>query len=366
LYYARLARNASLSRQEANMFYHSMFLSSAGYPLPTTYFTESQLDSAQAPVLQAMLPSMGYYRFTSRAVVFGPRLLGGIDLQRLFDHQGCGLVTLFVKHWRDNGPVGDFLRHLVNWAQYISGTSKPIMGDSNDLPHIPANILQATRKYMRTVKVTMEVDSVDIPPTQRQGDFHLMDRAVQSRVFKAAALRRINYCRLYLNAVTVADITNASGTAVRAEMWWGEHNTAVDSNGQVNRREKPISAGSWALWRKFLRLFAKRDKTLITPLGHWTASALSARRKWPYLYLPDTQDIIERTDNGFVLYACTSGTMYAPRHNTHIVPPNAVPVDVSNTPSGRLRLVQRPPLPPRLPLPEIPNTDLQSFCQHLD
>jgi len=122
----------------------------------------------------------------------------------------------------------------VHWAQYISGTSTPIMEDTEDLPHIPAHIIQATRKYMRTVNVIIEVDSVDIPPTQRQGDLHLMDIAVKSWVFKAAALRRINYCHLYLHVVTVADIANASGTAVHTEMWWGEHCFDVESNGQFN------------------------------------------------------------------------------------------------------------------------------------
>jgi len=194
LYYARLARNANLSRQEMNMFYRSMFLSSAGFSLPTTYFTECQLDSVQSPALQAMFPGMGYNRFTARAVVFVPSSLGGIDLQRLYDRQGCGLITMFVKHWRDSGPVGTFLHHLVQWAQYIAGTLRPIMEDTEDLPHIPAHIIQATRKYMRTVHVTMEVDHVDILPPQRHGNFHLMDYAVQSRVVKAAALRRINYC----------------------------------------------------------------------------------------------------------------------------------------------------------------------------
>jgi len=257
------------------MFYRSMFFSSAGFSLPTTYFTESQLDSVQSPALQAMLPGMGYNRFTARAAVFGPSPLGGIDLHRLYDRQGCGLITMFVKHWRDSGPVGAFLRHLVQWAQYIAGTSRPIMEDTEDLPHIPAHIIQATRKYMRTVHVTMEVDHVDILPPQHHGDFHLMDYAVKSRVFKAAALRRINYCRLYLHVVTVADIANAAGTSVRADMWWGEHCPDIDPNGQDNRREKPPSAGTWALWRKFLRLFARRNKTLRYPLGCCTVSAPS-------------------------------------------------------------------------------------------
>jgi len=80
LYYAKLARSAQFTRQEANMFYRSMFLSSAGFPLPTTYFTEQQLDAAQSPVFSALLPGMGYNRHTVRAVVYGPAEWGGMNL----------------------------------------------------------------------------------------------------------------------------------------------------------------------------------------------------------------------------------------------------------------------------------------------
>jgi len=199
--------------------------------LPTTYFTEQQLDAAQLPVLSALLPGMGYNRNMARAVVYGPAEWGGANLQRLYNHQGCGLIAMFVKHWRDDGPVGDTLRHLVEWAQYLAGTGRKIMEDPEPLPHIPSNIIQATCLYMRTIDVTMEFEGVSALPIQRQNDFYLMDWAVHCGDFGPAALNRINFGRLYLHAVTASDITNASGTAVRAEMWWGEHCEAPAQNG---------------------------------------------------------------------------------------------------------------------------------------
>jgi len=49
-----------------------------------------------------------------------------------------------------------------------------------------------------------------IPPLTRIEDIALMDHFVQQR-YKPAQLTQLNRCRLYLQAITLADIVSADG-----------------------------------------------------------------------------------------------------------------------------------------------------------
>ena len=46
---------------------------------------------------------------------------------------------------------------------------------------------------------------------QRQRDAYIMDLILDSDQFTPTQIRRLNYCRLYLQAVTISDLTDATG-----------------------------------------------------------------------------------------------------------------------------------------------------------
>jgi len=235
------------------------------------------------------------------------------------------------------------------------------MEDPEPLPHIPSNIIQATRLYMRTIDITVEFEAVLALPIQRQNNFYLMDWAVHCGAFGPAALKQINFCCLYLRAVTASDITNASGTAVRAEMWWGEHCEAPAPNGQINRREKPSSARTWLLWRKLLQKFANREKILTLPLGSWVVPAGELCCTWSLFYLPTTQELAEQLPDAYRVYSRTTGAMYRFDRMAEGLPADTFPVDATLTPSGRFRLVSILPVVRRRPA-EVP--ELHTFDSH--
>jgi len=68
--YAALTRNCPFNRADIMTLYHSMYLTSVGYPLPATTLSAKQLDDAESPTMNAFLPLMGYNRNMPRAVIF--------------------------------------------------------------------------------------------------------------------------------------------------------------------------------------------------------------------------------------------------------------------------------------------------------
>ena len=70
-----------------------------------------QLDNIQKPMINAILPKMGYTSKTCRYVVFGPRTYKGIGARDLVTGRGVQqTLLLFVKHIRSDQDLSKLLR----------------------------------------------------------------------------------------------------------------------------------------------------------------------------------------------------------------------------------------------------------------
>ena len=114
------------------------------------YFTMAELNRIQKRSHRAMLAGCGFNRNTSRAVTFGPAHLGGRDSFHLYDEEGYGQVSTFMKCWRSpNTHPGELLQITVAWAQYCAGNSWSIFADtSTKLPHLECTWLSSLRQYL--------------------------------------------------------------------------------------------------------------------------------------------------------------------------------------------------------------------------
>ena len=120
---------SSLNRYETWTYYHSIYLPSITFSLPTGYLRKGALDHLDSKAKMVFLPKMGYNRYSSLKVIYGPADYGGIELRSLYTEQGVHQMQLFLKHWRHNGPPGKLLRVAVSWAQLVAGTSTSILSN---------------------------------------------------------------------------------------------------------------------------------------------------------------------------------------------------------------------------------------------
>ena len=54
-----------------------------------------------------------------------------------------------------------------------------------------------------------------------------MDTAISSKHFQLAALRRINFCRMYLNAIMLLDITNLEVASIDEAVYQGQRDETI-------------------------------------------------------------------------------------------------------------------------------------------
>ena len=63
--------------------------------------------------MSIIVTKCGYNRNMKREVLYGPHHLGGAEFYELYDQQGIGQVTAFLRHWRSGTTIGILLRNLL-------------------------------------------------------------------------------------------------------------------------------------------------------------------------------------------------------------------------------------------------------------
>jgi hypothetical protein len=103
------------------------------------------------------------------------------------------------------------------------------------------------RTFLAVFNATIEVDEPGIPPKQRHGDEYIMDMILDSGQFTKAQIRRLNYCRLYLQAVTVSDITDANGIALDQSKRRGDSSFQSSTTTLLQVNQARPSSVEWTL-----------------------------------------------------------------------------------------------------------------------
>jgi hypothetical protein len=290
-----------MTHDEAWTFYFACYLPSIGYPLASLSLTYQQLDRVQRRAMTIMVAKCGYNRNTKRAIIYGPLCYGGANFRHLYVQQGVGQVTSFLKHWREASVVGKLLQCALTWTQMTAGTSISILQDvSTKLPHLESKWLASLRLFLSSVHATIEVDKPGIPPIQREHDQHLMDIIITSGRFTSTQIRRLNYCRLFLQTVTISDIATTSGFALNISKRNGHPLPQSSETQWLHVNQEQPSNNVWRLWKKANLLWSDVDGKLHLPLGKWTVSnAKQQQRHHPYKY---GMRLAIRTSAGYAIY----------------------------------------------------------------
>lgn len=288
--FAKQVNCSRLTRRETQCMYWAIYKTSVGYALPMCHFTKEELDKIQAKAHVAMLTKSGYNRFTPTAVVYGPHYLGGAGFYHLYDDQGYGQVRAFLKFWRSPGTeTGKLLRITVSWAQYCSGISHSLLEHPEvKLPYLESRWLQSLRQYLADVQGTIQLYDAPVAQRQREGDLFLMDVAIANG-FKPAELRRVNYCRMYLNVLLLSDIVTPCGKFIDPAMYVGDFTATMSTSKDHRVYQKKPGAVAWKQWRRLIHIICgSRTKKLEHPLGAWIIPISQQRRQWPFMYDPDS------------------------------------------------------------------------------
>jgi hypothetical protein len=104
---ADLMAAAQFSRDMAEIAFRQVIMPAIEYPLGTVSFTSQQCDAIQRPILQVAIRKMGYPINFPRALVFGPKELGGLGIKSVWTERCIQHISTAVGHLRQPGRVGE-------------------------------------------------------------------------------------------------------------------------------------------------------------------------------------------------------------------------------------------------------------------
>jgi exonuclease III len=361
-----LVRTLALSSCSANaawLYYSSIFMKGIGYPLAVSRLSKTQLHQLQAPMTSLTLNRLGYPRSTSRTVVFGSRFFGGLEFASLATTQGAGKITLLLRHLRTPGDPRDFAMIVLDRLQYNAGVGYPILEYPKEaIPHLEGIWMPTVREYLAEIDGSLQTANTNIQPLQRQSDKYIMEEVLKSRLFQPREIKYVNYCRLYLQVVTLSDIYNAQGTAFAVGIYDGYKSASQSHSLLLEPLQERPNAQTWTLWRRFLRSLSPDKCHVYDNLGPWFRG-LSSRRRWPCYYSPSCDMIYRLSCSEYIPHRRINTTSFSENRSFFgpcILPIDSIPVDITDIDVGWYMFQTTNPSNP----PDEPNA-FPSFSEYL-
>ena len=354
--------NSSLDHRCAFRYYHSIYLPSVLYSFPTNSISSHKLRKLDSQTVRLILPKLGYNRNTAKAIVYGPKQFGGIDLRSLCDKQGLAKLEHLVKHLRT--PVTQASLHFqiaLHWVQFTSGIGQPVLESPQvNLSYIESVWFKNLRVFMAEHSIFATLEKHNHIEHQRANDSFFMDHIIASNQFANFELEKINYCRLYLNVCLLSDMCTACGNKLRQEIYLGIPKL-MHSRFPTNLiQERPQHRTTWTIWRRACRLIIHTPQTLklLDPLGPWIRQHHNLRFNW-YLHSSSSGNIYRQQGDQWCLH--TQHPHWKYRYNSPGMPisdsppDDAYPIDITKDSATTIRAIIQSSL--ALPVPErLPNS----------
>ena len=242
-----------------------------------------------------------------------------------------------MRHIRTPRPLGKILRIKLLWDQRISGQGHPILQAPfyTTIPLKQELWTTTLQEFLQESQLEIVIPAHYYPTPRRLHDVVLMDTIYpiynpkKNKGITPLYIKQINHCRLFLQAETLADITNAQGTHI--------NKAAFDCllKGQTASMElwphtPPPNTASINSWKTFLRTFCRTDSTkLHTPLTHWTTTI--APQKWDTFFDCHTLNALMQHHNSWCRYQLSPATRHGHKI-LHII--NRYPLDATPDTSG--------------------------------
>jgi hypothetical protein len=132
-----------------------------------------------------------------------------------------------------------------------------------------------------------------------------MDVVITSNLFTPAEYKTINYCRMFLQVYSIADLTLAGGKHIDSSFLALDPSLLSSTSALVEPlQDQPQTASTLRIRQWANRLWCNTvTGGLHQPLGKWLVPGPQLRQSWPFYFNPDTNTLWSRTGEGFRVHS---------------------------------------------------------------
>jgi hypothetical protein len=295
---------------------------------------------------------MGINRCTKQLLLFGPTSPGAIGFTNTWTDQGIAQVQLLMGHLRQQGEIGQLTIILLEILQLDIGSVLPLFSYplSQVLKYCQRTWLLNVWDFLVSIEGTMHLEHKWNLAIQQTHDVFLMDAIMNHTPhFPPKVLKQMNACPIFLQVLSLADISDGSGYEILKGSLQGIQHNDRRSSYDWPKQLCP-SAGAWRTWQSTLQaLFCVTSKStrLRQTLGPWQHGG-PKHQQWSYNVDPSTMCLVHCAELAGIFWCFHPA--HSPRlfHSTPSIlfarPSKLIPVTVARSTQQFLELTAHPML----------------------
>jgi hypothetical protein len=177
-----------------------------------------ELNKIQCKAIQAILNKLGVNKSFPQRVAFGPKDMCGLALLDMSIDWGIHQIQHFLNHVFAANSIGNLITIALQCLQLGAGCSFHILECPDEaLRYISSCWLTSIHEFLAWHKISLDVTLARLIPTCQINDQHLMDDFRALRIFNNDQLCDLNLCRIFLQVMTLSDITDGPGKCITDE-----------------------------------------------------------------------------------------------------------------------------------------------------
>ena len=273
-----ILKQDNLTVKEYETLYRSTYTPTIRYVLQGSCMNDKELYNASKRNKRQFLQKLRYSKTTASEIVHGSPELGGIGLMDFYTEQGLLNIQLLTKALSDQQLVGDITKAALSKWKWQIGTGKnPFTSKQYTYPQDESRWLRTVREFLIRNNIEICIGENEFP-LQRENDKYIMEVA-EEMGFTPFELRFLNHCRLFLNVISISDITSDSGKSVDPTVMKFKKLPNQQSDPRTHQ-SKPDHT-KWSIWFKFItNITRQQQSSLKKPLGKWIVNYRQLRKHY--------------------------------------------------------------------------------------
>jgi len=243
------------------------------YPLPALTVGKEVLESISNKLYWVSLPKCGIVRTFPIKYRHLPYKYQGLQLPDLYIEQEASKLRELISFSYKDSVVWDQLRLGLESLQHMLGLSDIVYNfPYQQFYHLcDHSWIMSQWKFISSQKGMKIQGWRGTRKTLRVHDSFLMETFATHPNVDPNDLKKLNNCRTYLQAWTLSDIVDGSGTKITSKAFSGRLDGSRISTSKWKKVRRPVET-HWEVWRKYLNLIyctGSSARTLTQPLTHW-------------------------------------------------------------------------------------------------
>ena len=220
--FAEMVRTGHLDRQEAWTALNAVAIKKIEYALPALTLTAKELKSTMWPLLQVLLPRAGINRNFKRDILYAPQGVQGLGMKDVYLTQGINHIIDIIDHTWKKTLTGHFIKCSLECLRLETGLTGHLLSlDYYESSPFLLNEswIENTWQFLTDNSITLQDNTTDFYGT-RLNDKVIMEEVIKSYLSPSES-KSFNKCRIYLQALTLSDITRGDGQGISYKAWNG-------------------------------------------------------------------------------------------------------------------------------------------------